>query len=209
MAFQSISAVSPTDLWVGGSHNVHGVDQPAAAHWDGVRWTQMLAPMPPTLSFGTFNSISATSASDVWANVYAEELFPDGQFARTDYIEHWDGSSWSITSNPTQGQEEVHLNGIRAFSSNNVWAVGWTGGIVQPIPGALMLHWDGTSWNVVENPNPPTLDFFGAGGNDLIAIAGTAADDIWTIGANTQFIPQSQLELVGYSLVEHYTGSGG
>jgi Subtilase family len=214
MGFQAISALSPHDIWISGAVALSGNrTAPAALHWDGTKWTRLTGVMPPKVSWGnpiitTFVSISARADRDVWANVLQFVELPDGRTAqRTNFIEHWDGKSWSISKNPIQGLQDVHLTGIKAVAPDDVWSTGWTGGIVQPIPESIMLHWNGRSWRETGHPNPPTLGFGDAGGNDLISLSADAPNDVWAIGAITVSNPYWPLDFP--YLVEHFTGKGG
>src|SRR2546429_603851 len=83
------------------------------------------------------------------------------------------GSSWSIVSSPNQGSDDSnYLQGVKAFSSNDAWAVGWSraGG-----DNAISLHWDGSVWNAVPGPSP-----LGDGGF-LYGIDGVSSTDFWSV----------------------------
>jgi hypothetical protein len=68
------------------------------------------------------------------------------------------------------------FSSVVALASNDVWAVG------ESIDGSLnettlTEHWDGSSWTVVDSPNPdPRRDIF----VDVSAIPGT--DRLWAVG---------------------------
>ncbi len=76
-------------------------------------------------------------------------------------------SKWKIVHSPKQG----FLQGVAAFSSNDVWAVGNTGS--KP----LIEHWNGSSWSAIPSPNP---------GSDsaLDSVAVVSANDVWAVGTN-------------------------
>ncbi len=77
------------------------------------------------------------------------------------------------------------------ISSTDAWAVGSTasGSGLYPCPEgppqlgqprALIEHWDGRAWTIVENPAPqPTAN---AGGTALDAVSGSGPNDVWAIG---------------------------
>jgi hypothetical protein len=81
-------------------------------------------------------------------------------------IEHWDGTSWTITPNPTIAQSNSTLSGVAAISANDAWVVG----------GSLIEHWDGASWKVVSNPGASSNGFLGA-------IAATSSKVVWAVGS--------------------------
>ena len=58
---------------------------------------------------------------------------------------------------------------MTAPASNNVWAVGFTSS------GALVEHWDGTSWSIVSSPAFSDVSVI----NDVSADSST---DVWAIG---------------------------
>jgi len=67
---------------------------------------------------------------------------------------HWDGYSWSQVASPTSGD----LNAVWGSSADDVWAV-----------GVDILHWRGSSWVKVPEPNGFRLctDIWGSSGNDV------------------------------------------
>jgi hypothetical protein len=123
------------------------------------------------ISSGFFNqlsSVSAVSTNDVWA------VGSDGLYQ---IIVHWNGSSWSEALVPEPGNNEINLYSVDAISANDVWAVGYyyslaVGGYVP-----LMLHWDGSTWNLVERDWGVAPDF-------LQAVAAVSGTDVWAAGYN-------------------------
>lgn len=55
-------------------------------HWNGVRWTVVASPNPPSVYLNMLRGVSAVSGDDIWA------------VGTTDYtstlIVHWNGTSW-------------------------------------------------------------------------------------------------------------------
>lgn len=75
-------------------------------------------------------------------------------------------------ANPSDTDSGDSLSGVAMLSACNVWVAGGTGGRTT-----LIEHWTGGStWTVVPSPNP------GAGFNNLSAIHGISATDIWAVG---------------------------
>jgi hypothetical protein len=92
---------------------------------------------------------------------------PDNPDFGEQFIEHWNGTSWSVVASPTI--EHDALNSVVAVSANDAWAVGAAGA------NALVEHWDGTSWSIVSNSV-----FAGDGG--LSSVSADAANDVWAVG---------------------------
>src|SRR5439155_21146955 len=131
--------------------------------------------LTPSANAPTGNSVlfssAATSASDVWSVGY----FDDGSFFRT-LTEHWDGSRWSLIASPDAGDGYDLLGSVAALAKDDAWAVGSHqpfGGSAQP----LAMRWNGSSWQLVPTPIPPSGD------SRLLGVAGTSGDDVWAVGA--------------------------
>lgn len=135
--------------------------------------------MPPPGFTSVLNTVTALSKTDVWAV---------GVVDNQGLALHFDGTSWSVVSTPTDTKE---LWGVDAVSSQDVWAVGWGGG-----NGALAIHWDGTVWSEVPTSDP------GPYGGLLYDVAALAPDDVWAVGqANGPSEGESS------TLTEHWNGT--
>ena len=115
------------------------------------------------------SAVSAAAANDIWA-----VGFSGASTSTVPLIEHWDGSAWAQVPSPHQ---VGRLTGVLALGSNDAWAVGVT--FTQTAAGvqfgALIEHWDGTSWSVVPEPDIRGTSY-------LNAIAGRSASAIWAVG---------------------------
>ena len=65
------------------------------------------------------------------------------------------------------------LGSVAAVSAQNAWAVGFTGNLAGA-HGSLIVHWNGTVWRQVPNPD--------SRGSQLNGVAATSADDAWAVG---------------------------
>jgi hypothetical protein len=124
---------------------------------------------PGTGTQAYLNAVAAVATDDVWAVGAA-----DGEAL----IEHWNGVNWSVIPN-SPGLGPARLQSIDALAANDVWAVG-----SQAIPGreneaTLTMHWDGSSWSVVDSPSVDS------GPNELLGVDAVAADDVWAVGHRT------------------------
>lgn len=165
-ALSSVSADSASDAWaVGGQqisqpHNTFTTT--LAEHWNGSAWSTVSTPFGNTSSVfphDTLVSVVAISPTDAWA--IGLQAFQHG---RSSVLENWNGSSWSIVSQPVSG---AVLNGLSATGTDDVWAVGNDG---------LIEHFNGTAWSEVSNP---------PGGDETLAsVAALSPTDAWTISSD-------------------------
>ena len=139
-----------------------------------------VTPNPPDPGAGgvkdvTFDGVSAASATEAWA-VGASQALANSQ----PLAEHWDGRAWHTAAVPLpSGAATGRLGGVLELAPANVWAVGAIDTQSGTGQRTLIEHWDGTRWSVIPSPNPRT----GAGTTDeLTAIAGTSASDLWAVG---------------------------
>ena len=158
---KAVSAISPDDVWVVGSVLEPNPTANFAAHWDGTAWSVVPAPcltgQKVTKCSGATNDLNqltgvvAISSNNAWAS--GSEGNVNGQNFHIPYVEHWNGTAWSLVKTPNRGGEGSLLNGITALGSGDVWAVGQT----QQLNGAIMPMTDqfnGTGWAVVPSPVP-------------------------------------------------------
>lgn len=143
----------------------------------------------------TLISVSAISASDVWAVGDSVRMSGGSQIYRT-LTEHWNGTSWSLIPSPSPGPKFQILDilfGVAAVSTNNVWAVGEED---QTNPTAFILHWDGSQWKVTSTPAVPNAVVV-----TLRSVTVLSANDIWAAGDYTNSSG------AGFTLVEHWNGT--
>jgi hypothetical protein len=99
-------------------------------HYNGLEWQ-----VSPPIS-GTVNAIDMVSSSDGWA------VGTEGR------IWHYTGGVWQTVPSPT----DYWLYDIDMVDANDGWAVGAKSGgsFLNPDPPTgIILHYDGTAWNVV------------------------------------------------------------
>jgi len=178
-ALFGIQALSPSNIYaVGASVSKTQKSRPLILHFDGRAWSVVSI---PAIANAELLSIAAVSPSDIWAV---------GGFLKVNHpilALHFNGQQWTRVAVPGGGG----LLGVTAIASNNVWAVG-----SQEGHGALIEHWDGTSWKTFNSPE--TL--ITARLNGVSAISAT---DIWAAGCNQC----GDAGLGQAPLVEHFDGS--
>lgn len=161
-------AISATDVWAVGGFN--GDTNTLAEHWNGSVWQVVATPNPPQ-SKASLNAVSAVSSTDVWA---AGNTF-SGEHASSVFIEHWNGTKWSIVASPSLAQSTPQLNSIVAISSTDVYAVGDYFVSNSCAFGTLVEHWDGSTWSIIPTAAPCEA---GASG-----VSASSASDVWVVGS--------------------------
>lgn len=188
-ALFSVAVAGPCDVWmVGGNRVDGGPEQPLIEHWTGgPSWA--IVPVPSVGTDVFLNSVSAASATDIWA------VGTDGGGSTaTAVMLHWDGTSW--TQKPVPGAGNTALGAVAAVSARNVWAAGTSNG------QALLLHYDGTGWTpsplpaLTPAPDPGDSQFAGISGLDAIS-----SSDVWAVGSVQASGQENTLAL-------HWDGTG-
>jgi hypothetical protein len=186
----SIAAVNSGNVWAAGYSDDPNClcGKTVVEHWDRTRWTRLTTPNPGVADYLT--GIAATSATDVWAVGY-EWI---SNFVELPLLLHYDGRTWRTfnTSRLQFGQ----LSSVFARSTDDVWAVGWTGQV--PNVNALALHWNGTSWKRAAFPTE------NGGWIVLKSVFSVATNDVWAVGSY-QFSDINGLSLRARSY--HWDGS--
>lgn len=109
--------------------------------------------------------------------------------------------NWQTAISPNvSGATAVNneLLGITATSANDVWTVGWAQDPQGPpyVKRTLVEHFDGSTWNIVQSPNPLT-----AIQSVLYSVSGKSANDVWAVGSTQNG------RLPSRTLVEHWDGA--
>ncbi|HYP39427.1 MAG TPA: S-layer homology domain-containing protein [Chloroflexia bacterium] len=123
-------------------------------------------------SANTLYDVAVATATDVWAVGFYIDL---GRY-RTLTL-RWDGSQWNNVPSPNPGSDSEAnvLYGVSVVSPNDVWAVGSHTDNSGDSEN-LILHWDGSQWNVV--PGPVI-----ASNNSLNDVEAISTDDVWAVGS--------------------------
>src|SRR5205085_408639 len=130
---------------------------------------------------------AATSSRDTWAVGYSGNV---GDDADKSLIEHWNGTAWSTVASPNPYTVQ-DLYGVAADSSTDAWAVGRYFSYSPYGYGALIEHWNGSSWKTVPDaaPYPQTS-------NLLFGVEALSATKVWAAGTAN-----------GVSFVEKWNGA--
>jgi hypothetical protein len=192
-SLEDVSCTSATNCWAVGGYAT-GVSAGVAMieHYDGTSWSIVSSPSPSGNGY-ILGGVACTSATDCWAS---------GSYATTvqqSLKEHYDGASWNVvdSANTDPNQSNFPFS-ITCQSATDCWAVGWyfdyPGGDVL----TLINQYDGTSWSVVDSPNPPPNNA-GQHVDFLTAVTCSSTTDCWAVGYyfNVNGVPQT--------ITEHYT----
>jgi hypothetical protein len=180
--------------------------KPLAMHWDGTAWSLVEVPFKNFYVGGNWCDLSAVRAAgpdDVWAAGSNIQQAPDGYAGTHLFVTHWNGSAWTEVPAPVSiGGSGNFVDDIAIVAPDDIWFVGdWIdtqGGMGLGLKKALTMHWDGSSFAIVENP---FFDNKPIGGHGLTSISALASDDIWAVGGGHDG------DYVGFSEIIHWNGS--
>jgi hypothetical protein len=190
----AVGGLSSTDAWAVG-YTSNPQPETLVLHWDGAAWTRVASPNSGALGSRLF-AVDPRAANDVWA--VGSTVAPTGD--EQTLIEHWDGLAWTVVASPNGDPEGSFLRGVTSLAADDAWAVGYTVHHDAPTPTAtpltlaggqpaargehplhgfeaLLEHWDGTAWTLVDGPDLGVED-----SHFLLGVAAASADDIWAVG---------------------------
>lgn len=188
-----VFAVTSNDVWaVGFAEDPGCIASPCEItlieHWNSSSWSLISSPNPDPNSNNLY-SVSGVASNDVWAVGGRGDGSTCCPFQSL--IEHWNGTSWSVVSNPGLNT----LSGVIALAANNVWAVSFND---NPTLTNIIEHWDGTAWTNVSAPNQNV----NKGRITLRAITAVSATNIWAVGSQVNPLNGRNL-----SATEHWDGT--
>lgn len=204
---QSLSMLSSRDAWI----SAFGpIGSQLVLHWNGssIGSPAQVPEFPLALANWAFSQFggpgSFDSDTDGWV-LATPTIFAFNGVASIGTAEHWHGGRWTMTPlavSPQPGTEGVKPNAVAALSPSSAWAVGGFYAAGPGIPagtspiGALVEHWDGTSWDIVPNPASaqPSATL-----NGLTVVSSA---DIWAVGYQAGSGSDSIVPLV-----EHWDGT--
>jgi photosystem II stability/assembly factor-like uncharacterized protein len=144
-----------------------------AERWDGTQWETVPSESPGRDGSNLLFDVEAVSPDDIWAVGYYSTYAQNGRHKTLAL--HWDGEEWNHIPSPNYlGNQTSTLTDVSAISSNDVWAVGYAGDpqYEHSLRG-LLMHWDGTSWTLVDSPWSSIL---------LNSVEMVSATDGWAVG---------------------------
>jgi hypothetical protein len=197
-ALDSESILGNGDAWFFG---VNGYNSgPWTLHWNGRSVSSAAMNLPEGYYYdGAGGSGSFDSDSDGWL---ISGIPPVVEGSVDETAEWWHDGRWTMTPmavSPQPGTQNVSPQAVASLSPGDAWAVGEfsstaIGPGIKP-DGALIEHWNGTSWDIVANPassSPAT---------ELLGVTAASPDEVWAAGFQAHgkagFLP----------LVEHFDGT--
>src|ERR1700726_1313658 len=175
-SLSGVVALSENNVWaVGGYTSGNTIGQTLIEHWNGSKWKAVFSPNSGTNGDSLY-SISAVSASNLWAVGEYATTESSGTIVGRTLIEHWNGFKWRSIASPNNGSGHNALNSVTAISATNIWAVGEYLNTNTGTYQTLIEHWNGSRWSIIPSPNPGTNNHF------LHSVAAASANDIWAIG---------------------------
>lgn len=171
-SINGIAAISPSNIWAAGSG--------AILHWNGHAWSLAKYPI-------LFYSISASSASDVWAGgSYGANSAPDSQNVDAAVL-HWTGKKWYVVPlQSPKGSTLSEVNSLAVIGPKSAWATAYVS-----LSGTeyVLVHWNGTAWRPISVPAP-------TGGRSLVhagAVFAAPHGVAWAFGWATAGQPYPQI----------------
>jgi hypothetical protein len=131
-----------------------------------------VVPSPNGNGSSGLNTLAVVSAHAIWA---VGNVSNPVTHVRTTLIEFWNGSRWSIVSNPNPSSTYNNFYSIAAVSPKDVWAVGFYANAVGTAQ-TLIEHWNGMQWRVVPSPNVANDN------NELLSVAAASSKAVWAVG---------------------------
>jgi hypothetical protein len=165
----------------------------AAGTEDLPPWGVVATPNQGNLD-NALKAIAGAAENDLWAVGEYNPGIPPTATGRRTLIEHWDGSQWTIVSSPNPswpGMDYATLESVGRAVATSAWAVGYSEDFSTLRLNTLILHWDGSQWTIVPSPNPAGLNQ----PNQLFAVTGESAHDLWAVGMSGLYPDEAPLIL--------------
>jgi hypothetical protein len=206
---RDIAVIAPDDVWAVGDFFDGADTRPMSLHWDGAAWTVVEVNLPPVAVPGGIATshvwaVDASAPDDVWA-AGGREFRPEGQFAALgthNMVLRWDGGDWVLMDTPVLGLGSGDtIYAVEVIAPDDIWFAG--NGHPQSVTPteALMMHWDGSSFELVPVPLV-NLDVGRGAGNPIRDLSAFAPDDIWAVGG-TDVIADGRHD---HSQIHHWDG---
>lgn len=176
-----VVALSPTSAFFAGDFGAR--HRTRLKSWDGVAWSNEPGIARPR---SELHAIDAAGRDDAWA--VGEQRSRDGDETRSLLI-HWDGTEWRVVRDGGLGHTEfTSLRDVSMAAPDDVWAAGYDYSSHGTHFKALILHWDGLRWNLVDAPTDASLG----------AVTALESGEVWISGYEGRTTEH---------VIEHWDGS--
>lgn len=200
---QAVSSSGAGDAWaVGYQRPQRYTFVPLALQWNGTAWATSASASTALPGDTYLVGVADISPADAYA-IGDNTPLASGELA------HWNGTSWTQVSYPlpTNTGFPNTLNAISADGPNDVWITGSY--MIQVSQTALRyetfsLHWNGSTWSVVQMPKV-------TGSDNLLAYEFSSIDalsptNVWAVGGSGDNV----IGIGGSpsnTLIEHWNGT--
>ncbi len=185
-----VTCPGTTSCFTLGSYRISSTSKTLIEHWNGTTWSIVTSPNPS----GATNSYLYSAVCTITTSCFAVGGYQSSSSAFKSFVEHWNGTNWSIVviPNPT-GSTDVRLDRVACSSTTSCFAVGDYQ--TSSADKTLVEHWNGGSWSIVASPNPTASFFLSLGG-----VACPTTTNCFAVG-------EYQTNSGDNTLVEHWNGT--
>ncbi|MGO9876618.1 MAG: hypothetical protein ACLPVY_22825 [Acidimicrobiia bacterium] len=196
MTLNSVACTSTASCFAVGGGVLGTGEQTLVERWNGTAWSIVPSPHPSDASGG---SLLVGVACVTAKNCSAVGSFSNGTAPFYPFIEHWNGTAWSIVPSPTTTTTTVPaLNSVSCPTSTSCFAVG----SIQTISAhtsattTMIERWNGRTWSIITSPNVPST-----GLTDVSCPSTTFCVAVGSVSPTLNGPVQSQ------TLIEHWDGT--
>jgi hypothetical protein len=179
--------------------------------WNGTAWS--VVPGAATgQAYDQLTNVTCLAADDCWAvgnagpaqqNPNFLPIFPGNAPGDQGLIEHWDGTSWTITPSAAYPSPEgAFLYGLSCVDDTDCWASGSTTDSSGVAAGILMEHWNGATWTDVSASVPGS-----SAPGMLNGISCLSAVQCWAVGSVGDFGGNGGGNFQPQATIENWNGS--
>lgn len=187
--FTAVGASSDSDVWAVGSLLKPDYDNYGSAlHWNGTTWTHITSPSLKRFWTSQLLGVTVVSPTDAWLVGFG---YPRHTYLSVPIVLHWNGSTLNPVSVPHPTGNQSEFDSVSAWSSTDVWAVGYVTSGHSMATWNMVEHWNGTAWHRVAAPSPDKR------ADTLTSVTAVGPRSAWAVGYGP-----------GTPVVEHTDGNG-
>lgn len=176
VSIDGIAAAAPNDVWAVGfsAADLFSPRESLIEHWNGTAWS--IVPSAELESESSWlQDVAVISPSDVWAVGSSKQ----SDTTSGTLIQHWNGTMWSLVPSPNGPLANNSLVSVSGAAANDVWAVGSAFQESSLPTASLILHWNGTDWQIVSSPT----------NGAFIRVVAKATNDVWALAHASDWGP--------------------
>lgn len=174
-----VATLAANDVWAVGMYTIPPTGwRTLTYHWNGAGWTKIDSPNILTGDNKLFAVAPIPNSSGkLWA-VGIAQMYHDLAPAET-LVLKWEAPGWTVVPSPSIEGAPISnaLNSVAALSDNDAWAVGSYNDMRTQLSQPLILHWNGTSWDLIPNPSNTPDNCI------LTSVSAVSAGDVWAVGS--------------------------